>query len=270
MSKIDIKDLSFSYTKNEPILRDINLSIDERTTAIVGQNGAGKTTFVRLLKGLLKPDKGDILLDNMSIKHMTVAQIAKHIGLIFQNPNDQIFKNKVIDEVMFGPLNIGMDKEKAEELSNEALKMAGLSDKLKSNPYDLGLSERKMITIASVLAMDTDVVIFDEPTIAQDFEGKERIKSIIRHLRENGKTVITIIHDMDFVAEAFERTIVFANGRVLMDADTREAFSSRAILEKAYLEQPSVTRLCNVLGYEDKTFLTVEEFIKYNKSLKNS
>ena len=196
---------------------------------------------------------------------MTVAQIAKRIGLIFQNPNDQIFKNKVIDEVMFGPLNIGMDKEKAEELSKEALKMAGLSDKLESNPYDLGLSERKMITIASVLAMDTDVVIFDEPTIAQDFEGKERIKSIIRQLRKSGKIVITIIHDMDFVAETFERAIVFANGKVMIDSDTRDVFSNKTILEKAYLDQPSVTKLCNALGYEDEIFLTVEEFINYNK-----
>ena len=106
MNKIDIKNLSFSYTKDEQILKDISLIIDKRSTAIVGQNGAGKTTFVKLLKGLLKPTQGDILLNDKSIKEMTVAQIAKHVGMVFQNPNDQIFKNKVIDEVMFGPLNV--------------------------------------------------------------------------------------------------------------------------------------------------------------------
>ncbi len=265
MSKIEIKDLSFSYTESEPILENINLIIDERSTAIVGQNGAGKTTFVKLLKGLLKPKAGDILLNDKSIKEMTVAKLAKNIGLVFQNPNDQIFKNKVIDEVMFGPLNIGIAKEEAMKNSKKALEMVGLSSKIDDNPYDLGLSERKLITIASVLAMDTEIVIFDEPTIAQDFAGKELIKSIICKLKSEGKIVLTIIHDMDFVAETFERTIVFAKGNILMDSNTRDVFSKKEILKKAYLEEPNVTKLCKALGY-DETFLTVDEFIEFIKN----
>ena len=266
MSKIEIKNLSFSYAEKELILDNINLVIDERSTAIVGQNGAGKTTFVKLLKGLLKPNQGDILLNDQSIKAMTVAKLSKHIGMVFQNPNDQIFKNKVIDEVMFGPLNIGMTEDEAIKNSEKSLEIVGLSDKLYYNPYDLGLSERKLITIASVLAMDTEVVIFDEPTIAQDFAGKERIKSIIKQLKSEGKIVLTIIHDMDFVAETFERTIVFAKGNVLLDSDTRDVFSKKEILKKAYLEQPNVTKLCRALGY-DKTFLTVNEFIEFRKNI---
>lgn len=268
MNKIDIKDLSFSYTKDEQILKGISLTIDKRSTAIVGQNGAGKTTFVKLLKGLLKPNEGDILLNDKSIKEMTVAQIARHIGMVFQNPNDQIFKNKVIDEVMFGPINVGMSHEKALKLAKYALEMVGLSDKLESNPYDLGLSDRKLITIASVLAMDTEVIIFDEPTIAQDFSGKERIKSIIKDLREKDKIVITIIHDMDFVAETFERTVVFAKGKILLDSDTRMVFAEKEILEKAYLEQPHITRLCYELGY-NRTFLNADEFIQHRKVFAN-
>lgn len=265
MTKIEIKNLFFSYKESQPILNDISLIIDETSTAIIGQNGAGKTTFVKLLKGLLKPDKGDILLNGKSIKDMTVAQLAKYIGLVFQNPNDQIFKNKVIDEVMFGPLNIGISKEEAEKLSKKALEMVGLSEKSEFNPYDLGLSERKLIAIASILAMNTEIIIFDEPTIAQDFSGKERIKNIIKELRSQGKIVLTIIHDMDFVAEIFERTIVFAKGKILLDSDTRKVFSEKDILEKAYLEQPNVTKLCSALGY-DEIFLTVDEFINYRKS----
>lgn len=266
MSKIEIKNLSFSYAEKEPILENINLVIDERSAAIVGQNGAGKTTFVKLLKGLLKPNQGDILLNDKSIKSMTVAKLSKHIGLVFQNPNDQIFKSKVIDEVMFGPLNIGMTKEDALKNSEKALEMVGLKSKLDKNPYDLGLSERKLITIASVLAMDTEVVIFDEPTIAQDLAGRELIKSIIRKLKSEGKIVLTIIHDMDFVAETFERTIVFAKGNILLDSNTRDVFSKGEILKKAYLEQPSVTKLCKALGY-DETFLTVNEFIEFRKNM---
>ena len=113
--------------------------------------------------------------------------------------------------------------------------------------------------------MDTDVVIFDEPTIAQDYEGKEKIKAIIRSLSEQGKMVFTIIHDMDFVAECFERTIVLARGNVLLDGPTAEVYAQTDQLTQAYLEPPHVTQLCNCLGY-DQVFLTVDEFVDYVKS----
>ncbi len=264
VSVIKINDLRFYYKENEPIFKGLNFTLDNRSTAIIGQNGAGKTTFVKLLKGLLRPCKGSIYFNGKNIADMTVAQIAKHIGLVFQNPNDQIFKNKVIDEVMFGPLNIGMSNEEALKHSLAALELVGLSNTINDNPYDMGLSERKLIAIASILAMDTDVVIFDEPTIAQDYNAKEKIKSIIGQLNAQGKLVLTIIHDMDFVAECFERTIVFANGEILLDGSTSDVFSHKEELKMAYLEPPHVTQLCSSLGY-DKVFLSVNSFVSYIK-----
>lgn len=267
MSRIEIRDLHFSYNKGDEILKGINLCFDRQPTAIIGQNGSGKTTFVKLLKGLLKPDSGDILLAGRNTKETTAAELAKYVGLVFQNPNDQIFKNKVIDEVMFGPLNIGQDKAKAEESSIRALETVGLRDLYNKNPYDLSLSERKLISIASIVAMDTEIIIFDEPTIAQDYAGKEKIKAIIKKLVENEKLVLTIIHDMDFVAETFERVIVFQNGKVLLDGSTREVYSHEDVLYGAYLEPPHATQLCSKLGYKD-TYLTVEEFIEKKKHLR--
>lgn len=267
MSKIQVRDLHFSYGEGEEVLQGITLSFDSEATAIIGQNGAGKTTFAKLLKGLLKPGSGDVFIKGMNTKEATAAELARHIGLVFQNPNDQIFKNKVVDEVMFGPLNIGQAPEKAKESTLRALEMVGLTDKLEENPYDLSLSERKLISIASIVAMETDIILFDEPTIAQDYAGKERIKRIMRNLREKGKLVLTIIHDMDFVAEAFERTIVFCNGKVLLDGSTREVFSQKDVLYSAYLEPPHVTQLCEKLGYKE-TFLTAEEFIAYKTQTK--
>ncbi len=264
MSKIEIKDLHFSYAEGEEILKGLNFQIDERTTAIIGQNGAGKTTFVKLLKGLLKPTKGEIKLNDISIADMTVATLAKQIGMVFQNPNDQIFKSEVLDEVMFGPIMIGLEKEIAKKKAMEALELVGLIGLEHANPYDLGLSRRKLVAIASILAMDTEVIIFDEPTIAQDYAGKERIKWIIRQLREKGKTVITIIHDMNFVADVFERAIVFANGNIVLDDTTKEVFSHKEILEEAYLEQPDVVKLCRDLGYEEN-YLSVQEFVEHKK-----
>lgn len=200
------------------------------------------------------------MYNGIDLKGLTVAQIARSIGMVFQNPNDQIFKNKMLDEVMFGPLQIGMSKEQAQE----ALDMVHLTALEKVNPYDLGLSERKLVSIAAILAMNPDVMIFDEPTIAQDYAGKCCIGSIVKHLQAQGKLVLTIIHDMDFVAEYFDRAIVFAKGGVLLDDSPERVFAQRDILEQAYLEQPNVTQLCHALGYE-KTFLTTDAFVAHLK-----
>lgn len=261
---IKVSNLHFSYQKDVEVLKGLNLEIDRRSTAIIGQNGAGKTTFVKLLKGLLLPTKGDIWIKDYNTREKTAAFLSQHIGLVFQNPNDQIFKDNVLDEVRFGPANIGFDENEAREMAEKSLETVGLLDKKDLNPYDLTLSERKLVSIASILAMDTDIIIFDEPTIAQDFAGRQKVKKIILDLIDKGKLVITIIHDMDFVAEIFERTIVFYNGNILLDGNTREVFSHKEELKKAYLEPPHVTQLANRLGI-DKVFLNDKELTNYLK-----
>ncbi|MGN0354554.1 MAG: ABC transporter ATP-binding protein [Muricoprocola sp.] len=238
-----IENLSFSYRKNVPVLDNLNLSLDHRATAIIGQNGAGKTTLVRLLKGLLKPVSGSIYFGGEDISKKTVAMLAGKVGYVFQNPDDQIFQYHVLDEVMFGPLNIGMTSEKAAAEAKKALEMTGLSGKEKENPYDLEIYERKMVAIASVIAMDTDVVILDEPTIAQDYPGKKRIGEMIQKLSDDGKLVIVILHDMDFVSENFDRVIVMARGTILADGTPEEVFSMDEVLKEARLEKPYMTQL---------------------------
>ena len=256
-----IKNLDFSYLADVPVLKNLNMKLDKRPTAIIGQNGAGKTTLVKLLKGLLKPVSGSICFHGEDISGKTVAMLAGNVGYVFQNPDDQIFKYNVMDEILFGPLNIGMDAERAKKEAERALKLTGLTGKEKENPYDLELYERKMTAIASVLAMDTDVLILDEPTIAQDWKGRQIIGGIIRSLSERGKLVIAILHDMDFVAENFERVIIMAHGQVLADGTAKEVFAQEEALKKARLQKPYVMQLCEALGYE-KSYLTVEELLK--------
>ena len=256
-----IEKLDFSYLADVPVLKNLNMKLDKRPTAIIGQNGAGKTTLVKLLKGLLKPVSGSIYFHGEDISGKTVAMLAGNVGYVFQNPDDQIFKYNVMDEILFGPLNIGMDAERAKKEAERALKLTGLTGKEKENPYDLELYERKMTAIASVLAMDTDVLILDEPTIAQDWKGRQIIGGIIRSLSERGKLVIAILHDMDFVAENFERVIIMAHGRVLADGTAKEVFAQEEALKKARLQKPYVMQLCEALGYE-KSYLTVEELLK--------
>ena len=236
------------------MLRDVTLSLDSRSTAIVGQNGAGKTTLVKLLKGLLKPVGGSIWYGGEDMAGKTVAMLAGEVGYVFQNPDDQIFKYHVLDEVMFGPLNIGMKKEEAERHAREALKEVGLENLAAENPYDLELSERKLVAIASVLAMDTRVLILDEPTIAQDWKGRQIIGGIIQRLEKQGRTVVAILHDMDFVSEYFRRVIVMARGQVLADGTREAVFSRKEVLEKARIEEPSLMKLCKMLGYEKAYF----------------
>ena len=256
-----IENLDFSYLADVPVLKNLNMKLDKRPTAIIGQNGAGKTTLVKLLKGLLKPVSGTIYFHGEDISGKTVAMLAGNVGYVFQNPDDQIFKYNVMDEILFGPLNIGMDSERAKKEAERALELTGLKGKEKENPYDLELYERKMTAIASVLAMDTDVLILDEPTIAQDWKGRQIIGGIIRSLSERGKLVIAILHDMDFVAENFERVIIMAHGRMLADGTAKEVFAQEEALKKARLQKPYVMQLCEALGYE-KSYLTVEELLK--------
>ncbi len=242
-----VQDLRFSYVKGREVLHGMNLALDHRPTAIIGQNGAGKTTLVRVLKGLLKPDSGEIRYQGENLETKTVAELASRVGYVFQNPDDQIFKYKVLEEVMFGPLNIGMSQQEAEASAHEALRMVGLDEKAGENPYDLELSDRKMVAIASVLAMNTDVIILDEPTIAQSWNGREKIREIIQAQAAEGKLVIAILHDMDFVASSFDRVIAMAHGEILADGTPAEVFRNHPVLEKAALAAPPLYELLEEL-----------------------
>lgn len=242
-----VKDLRFSYVKGREVLHGLNLALDHRPTAIIGQNGAGKTTLVRVLKGLLKPDSGEIRYQGENLEPKTVAELASRVGYVFQNPDDQIFKYKVLEEVMFGPLNIGMSPQEAEASAHEALRMVGLDEKAGENPYDLELSDRKMVAIASVLAMNTDVIILDEPTIAQSWNGREKIREIMQAKAAEGKLVIAILHDMDFVAHSFARVIAMAHGEILADGAPADVFRNHPVLEKAALAAPPLYELLEEL-----------------------
>lgn len=262
---IQARAVHFHYTPEAPVLKGISLDIGPGATAIIGQNGAGKSTFVRLLNGLLKPVQGEIIVGGVDTRTTTVAQLAHTVGLVFQNPSDQLFKSRVIDEVMFGPLNLGASAAEAESQAREALAQVGLEGVESRNPYDLGLAERKLVTIASVLSMGTDVVILDEPTIAQDRDGVRRLGELVRTLTAQGRIVITITHDMDFVAEYFDRVLVFTDGQVLADCDAATVFAQLDILQQAAVEPPQVARLGQALGLPQTT-LTVAHFVDYVRS----
>ncbi|MDO9301454.1 MAG: ABC transporter ATP-binding protein [Anaerolineales bacterium] len=265
--KIEINNLRFTYPTGLEALRGISLTIEAgEQVAIVGQNGAGKTTLVRHFNGLLQPTIGSVLIGDWDTKKHSVAKLASRVGYVFQNPDEQLFSKDVGTEIRFGPHNLGYSKEKIDGLVKRALALTELGDKTETNPYDLSPTWRKMVALASVIAMDTPIVIFDEPTTGQDAVNVARIAHVIAELRREGKTVITITHDIDFCAENFERVIALANGQVLLDGAAADVFGQEEILAQTYVDPPQLTRLGKRLGLKE-TVRNQDEFLN---SLKKS
>src|SRR5215203_4651236 len=248
---IQISDLNFTYPTGVQALRGISLTIESgEQVAIVGQNGSGKTTLVKHLNGLLRPTSGKVLIGGWDTKDHSVAKLAHRVGYVFQNPDEQLFSKNVGAEVAFGPKNLARSGEQVQALVKDALSLTELSDKTETNPYDLSPTWRKMVAIASIIAMDTPIVIFDEPTTGQDAANIARIANVIKTLRERGRTVITITHDIDFCAENFERVIAMSQGQVLLDGKANDVFSQEAALATTFVDPPQLTRLGKRLGFE--------------------
>ncbi|HEX2993281.1 MAG TPA: ABC transporter ATP-binding protein, partial [Anaerolineales bacterium] len=218
--------------------------------AIVGQNGAGKTTLVKHLNGLLLPTHGQVLIGDRDTTKHSVAKLASRVGYVFQNPDEQLFSKNVGAEVAFGPRNLGFDGDRLQALVRDALALTELSDKTEVNPYDLSAAWRKMIAIASIISMDTSIIIFDEPTTGQDAVNVRRIAGVIAELRKRGKTVITVTHDIDFCAENFERVIAMSQGQILIDGKVNDALGQEEILATTYVDPPQLTRLGKRLGFK--------------------
>jgi energy-coupling factor transport system ATP-binding protein len=259
--KIEIKDLHFTYPAGVEALRGVSLTIGSgEQVAIIGQNGAGKTTLVKHFNGLLQPTRGQVLIGDWNTKEHSVARLASRVGYVFQNPDEQLFSKNVGTEIAFGPKNLGFESERMEALVKDALALTELADKTETNPYDLSVTWRKMVALASILSMDTDILIFDEPTTGQDALSVARIANVIAELRRRGKTVITITHDIDFCAENFERVIAMSQGKILLDGKANDVLGQEEILARTYVEPPQLTRLGKRLGLKG-TVRNQEEFL---------
>lgn len=249
MGFISLKNVSFAYPGGFLAVDDISIDIEKgENVAIVGQNGAGKTTTVKMCNGLLRPTGGDVLVGGTNTRERTTAQISRIVGYVFQNPDDQIFHSTVLEEVAFGPKMMKLPEEQVDRQVGQALEITGMTPFRDENPFNLPLSVRKFVTIAAIIAMDTQAMIFDEPTAGQDLDGNRRLEQILKTLNQQGKTTITISHDMEFVARNFPRVIVMANRKVVADGAPQSIFWNSDALEEAKLLQPYVSRICRNLG----------------------
>ena len=262
---IIVKNVKFKYPNGFCAVDGVSMNIEYgEKIAIIGQNGAGKTTFVKMMNNLLRPSEGTIEVDGIDLSTLTTAQISKKVGYVFQNPGDQLFNRTVFDEIAYNPRYNKLPKETIKELVEDAAELCGITEFLDTNPYDLPFGLRKFVTIACVVAMGSEYIILDEPTAGQDLDGLRLQSKIMDSLIERGKTVIIITHDMEFVIDNFKRIIVMANKKIVTDSTAHDVFWDFDVLKTASLKQPSISKLGNELGITD--IVTIDEFLeKYKK-----
>lgn len=248
---IRVDDVSFTYGDSVAALQGISFEISAgECVALTGHNGSGKSTLVKHLNGLFEPSAGKVWIAGKDTTMFKTAQLAGQVALLFQNPDDQICKRTVWEEVAFGPKNLGYSRERIELLAEEALALFELMPFKEKNPHDFGYGERKRIAIASIVAMDTPVLVFDEPTAGLDPYEISLLIATLNKLQSENKTVIVISHDMDFVAENISRVISLAEGRKVFDGSVRDLFRKPALMTTCGLRQPQVMQLSNACAVQ--------------------
>ncbi len=251
--RISVDGLVHRYPGGVEAVRGVSLAIEPgEAVAVLGQNGSGKTTLVKHLDGLLRPDAGRVLLDGAPTDDRSVAELARTVGFVFQNPDDQLFERSVEREVAFGPRNLGVAPGDIAALVTRSLAAVGLAGERTTNPYDLDLSRRKLVALAGILAMDPAVLVLDEPTTGQDADGVERIGAIIEAFRGAGRSVVAVTHDMEFAARHFTRIVVMRAGEVVADGPPADVFvpANGALLASTGLTLPPAARIAARLGLD--------------------
>lgn len=241
---IEVKDLYFTYPTGVEALKGITLNIDDgEFLAIMGQNGAGKTTLVKHFNGLLKPTKGEIVVDGVSTREVSVAQLARKVGFVFQNPDHQLFCETVEEEVAFALRNFGFEENTIKKRVDWALNLLDITQYRQMSPFMLSGGERKRVALASVLAWDPQVVILDEPTIGQDHQQKEKLRQFIVQLNAQKKTVIIVTHDVEFVAECNPRVMLMSEGKIVADGHAEKVLTNPKLVAQASIVPPQITQI---------------------------
>ena len=251
---IEVKDLVYTYSKEQgddnlcPAIDHVSIEIKRgEYIAIAGSNGSGKSTLARCLNGLLLPTEGEILVDGMDTNDDDLIwDIRKKIGMVFQNPDNQIVSSMVEDEVAFGPENIGIENSELRKRVDNALKSVGMYEYRNREAHKLSGGQKQRIAIAGAVAMRPDCIVFDEPTAMLDPKGRSQVMKVIRELNDQGITIILITHFMEEVAEA-DRVLVMKSGKLLADSVPEDVFADTNLIESAGLEIPAAVLLRNEL-----------------------
>jgi len=243
--------IHFSYEGIYTALRGVSLQVDDgERVAILGANGAGKTTLIKHMNGLLRPQSGKVFLDGRDTTSLSVAEMARTVGLVFQSPDHQLFLDSVYKEIAFGLRNLGLGDQEVEERCSKTMNTLGLKGLAERSPFALSGGERKRVALASVLVTEPKVLALDEPTIGQDAQQKEKLAELLMGLNQKGRTVIVVTHDIEFVIEHFPRTVAMANGKIVADGPTNSVLSSDKAIELCSLTYPQMTQAARALKHK--------------------
>lgn len=244
--KLEVRDLHFTYPDGQEAIKNMSFTIHHgESVGIIGANGAGKSTLLMLLMGVLFPDRGEVLVGDVRVTKRTLPLIRQRLGIVFQNPDDQLFMASVYDDVAFGPRNYKLDEEEVNLRVEQALESVGISHLKHRAPYNLSGGEKRAAAIACVLSMQPDVLIMDEPTAALDPKSRRRVINLLKGFKH---TKIVTSHDLDMTYETCNRIIVIKDGGIGADGAKDEILTKAELLESCGLEMPLSLQNCPLCG----------------------
>lgn len=263
---LEFKDVSFSYNTTANV-QNLNVKVEKGDfIAIIGSNGAGKSTFSKLCNGLLTPTTGDVFVLNKNTRREKVSSLAKHIGFLFQNPDRQICCNTVKEEIAFSLRNNGIPEDEIKRRVKATLEEFGFDGK--TEPFNLSRGQRQRLCLACLIALNPEILILDEPTTGLDYKECMMMMNRIKQLNENGTTVIMVCHDMEVVLDFAKTVVVMNRGQILEQGETRKILADTELLGKARLLQPQIAQVSTMLGNDFTGIFTIDEMISKLKSLK--
>ena len=243
---LEVRNLKYSYNSDYQALKGVSLKVEKgEMVSLLGKNGAGKSTLFLHLNGIYEPDEGQVFIDGEELKYdkKSLLKFRQKVGIVFQNPDDQIFAPTVEEDVAFGPLNLGLSMEEVQDRVEEALERVGMSGFEKKAPHHLSGGQKKRVAIAGIFAMKPEIMVLDEPTAGLDPQGVTNLTKLLKELNDEGITIIISTHEVDLVPNYARKVFVLVDGQLIAEGTPKEIFAQPEILKQANLKVPIVTEL---------------------------
>jgi cobalt/nickel transport system ATP-binding protein len=255
MKVVETKEITYEYPDGTKALEKVNFNVDDgKIVALLGPNGAGKSTLFLHFNGILRPSSGSVNIDGETVNYdkKDLLKVRQKVGIVFQNPDDQLFAPTVLEDVAFGPMNMGLSKDEVEKRVKEALSRVGMEGFEKKPPHHLSGGQKKRVAIAGILAMKPKIMVLDEPTSGLDPKGASQILRLLYKLNQEGMTIVISTHDVDLVPLYASRVYIISNGKIIKEGTAPEVFEDVKTIRGANLRLPRIAHLMEILEKEDK------------------